>query len=131
MLTNAELTTLANEAQHSTLLAILWSSGTEGFTSAKELGTYFLKWVDATKSAIEAMADNKAQEKLVQDLATIIVTPLAGTRAALREYAGTKNIELPPSKLTGKEDALTFKKLALEEINELMTLLKPKQEVKQ
>lgn len=127
-LTTEELMVLANEAQHSTLLAILWSSADDGFTSAKQLGTYFLKWVDATKAAIETMKDPSHQEKLAQDLATIIMTPLAGTRAALREYAALKKIELPPSKLTGKEDALTFKKMALEEVNELMLILKTHKE---
>jgi hypothetical protein len=123
-LTTKELMTLAEEAQHSTLLAILWSSADDGFTSARQLGSYFLKWVDATKAAIEVMDDPSQQTKLAQDLATIVMTPLAGTRAALREFAEGKKIELPPSKLTGKEDAITFKKMALAEINELMVILK-------
>lgn len=124
-LTPEELLKLANEAQHSTLLAILWSSGDDGFTSAKQLGAYFLKWVDATKAAIETMSDPIHKEKLVQDLTTIAITPIAGTRAALRDHAKAKNVALPPSILTGKEDALVFKKLALEEIAEMMKILKP------
>lgn len=124
MKTPHELAVLAEEAQHSTLLTILWSSSDEGFTSAKQLGVYFLKWVDATKAAIETMNDPNQQSKLVKDLETIIVTPLAGTRAALREYAESKHVTLPPSKVTGKEDAVTFKRMALEEINEVMAILK-------
>lgn len=127
-LTPDELMNLANEAQHSTLLAILWSSSDEGFTSAKQLGAYFMKWVDATKAAIETMKDPEQNEKLVKDLTTIIVTPLAGSRAALREYAKTKNVDLPPSKLTGKEDPITFKKMALAEIEESMKILKAAKE---
>lgn len=122
-LTSAELMTLANEAQHSTLLAIMWSSSAEGFTSAKQLGAYFLKWVDATKAALEILDNQDNQEKLVQDLATIIITPLAGTRAALHEYAKTKGIALPKSTITGKEDAIEFKKLALAEIEANMKIL--------
>lgn len=124
-LTQEELLKLANEAQHSTLLAIMWSSTDEGFTSAKQLGAYFLKWVDATKAAIETMSDPTQKEKLIQDLTTIAITPIAGTRAALRDFAKTKGIKLPPSVLTGKEDVLVFKKLALEEITEMMKILKP------
>lgn len=132
--TRDHLIHLLEEAQHTTLLLLSWAGsfdmkGMKSKSSNVDLSPYYLKWIDIAKLSIANMKDpidDTVKKALIDDLATIAIVPIKGLQMAIRTYAAHLKIELPPSNSSKIDDITEFKKVALAELEQAMTLIKEK-----
>lgn len=134
--TRDHLMHLLDEAQHTTLLLLSWA-GSFDMKSMKSKSTnvdvspYYLKWIDVARMALANMQDpidDTVKKTLIDDLATIAIVPIKGLQLALRTYAKHLNVDLPESNASKIDDIGQFKKTALAELEQVMEILKKKQE---
>jgi hypothetical protein len=137
--TREHLVHLLDEAQHTTMLLLSWAGSFDMKTmksksSNLDLSPYYLKWVDIARLSVANMhdpIDDTVKKALIDDLATIAIVPIKGLQMALRTYAQNMKIDLPESKASKIDDITEYKKVALQELEQAMDLLKnaqPKQE---
>lgn len=137
--TRAHLVHLLEEAQGTTLLLLSWAGSFDmkamkTKSSSIDLSPYYLKWIDIAKLSVANMnepIDDTVKKALIDDLATIAIVPIKGMQIALRTYAKSLNVELPPTQTTKIDDITTFKKVAITELEQAMEILKKAQTEKE
>lgn len=137
--TREQLIHLLEEAQGTTLLLLSWAGSFDvkamkTKSSTIDLSPYYLKWIDIAKLSVANMKepiDDTVKKALIDDLATIAIVPIKGMQLALQTYAKSLNIDLPATQTSKIEDISQFKKVAIDELEQAMVILKQAQQEKE
>jgi hypothetical protein len=127
-ITNEHIKQLAAEAQSTTALLTLFTSGMrQNENEEVSLVPYYLKWIDVTNIALANMSetiDQDTKKKLADDLIALMTIPLNGMMRAIIQHANNKSINLPPMPQPLPAGVFEYKKWAVDYIKQSLAAIK-------